>query len=104
VLDETRWACAICSVEAVQCGQRAGWRDIEDRSTSAATGPRATRCSVQVPIGSLDQRTGGNFTVRATPLGRKVVQRRQRTAKVDFEERSHPSRERVIGIRETLSN
>jgi hypothetical protein len=74
---------AVRQVEAVQRHQRAGCRDFEDRSTAAATGPSParSRCSVQVPVGALDQGTDGDLTVRAPALGTKVVQRRQRTAR-----------------------
>jgi len=84
---------AVDQVKAVQCRQRARGRDFENRPTASDCGASSShvagvaRCSVQGPVGALDQRASGRFTVRATVLGTKIVKRRQRAAWGDFEER-----------------
>jgi hypothetical protein len=90
-LDEPSGVTAVLQVKAVQRGQRTGCRDFEDRpaATGITTGrvPARSRCSIQVPVVALDQRSSGLLAVRATALGTKVVQRRQGAPGRDFEER-----------------
>src|SRR5271169_5299593 len=74
------------------CRLRTGCRDSEDRPTASVISTRGvpprSRYSVQVPVCALDQRAAGPYAVRATALGTKVVQRRQRAAGGDFEDRA----------------
>ena len=70
----------------MQRRQRAARGDFEDRPI--VVGPAIHRCPVEVPIGGLDQPRPGVATVHATALRTKAVQRRQRAAWGDFEDRA----------------
>jgi hypothetical protein len=70
------------TVEGVQCGQRAGWGDLEDSARVAHS--KAAACPVEVPVRGLDQRRAGSAAVPAA----EAVQRGQRTARSDFEHRA----------------
>jgi hypothetical protein len=75
-------------MEAMQRRQRAAWSDPEDRPTAiGARGaiPAINSCAVEVPVDSLNQRCGF-AAVRATALLAKVVKRRQRATRAEFED------------------
>jgi hypothetical protein len=73
VLDQRVWVSAVRVVEAVQRGQRATRTHLEDRAIRV--GPATGSCSVEVPIGGLDQRRCGTGAVRAV----EAVQRASST-------------------------
>ena len=67
--------------------------DSEDRSTATvktgnAVRPPSSCRSVKVPIGCLDQVRQGEAAVRAVGARAKIVKRRQRAGRSDFENRS----------------
>src|SRR5208337_1267944 len=72
--------------KTVKRGQCAGWGDFEDRAKVA--GPAAACCSVEVPVGGLDQPRVGVRSVRATGLDAKTVKRGQSATRGDLEDRS----------------
>jgi len=81
---------AVRAVEAVQHGERAARRDPEDGPTATragGAGPAQERCSVEVPIAGLDQPSWLG-AVRAV----ETVQRRERAAWRDFEDRAAATR------------
>ena len=86
-LDQPRVGASALRVpsKAVQCRQRATWRDFENRAI--AVGPAHFRSPVEVPVGGQYQPRVGLGAVRATALGAKAVKRRQRAAWGDFEGR-----------------
>src|SRR5208337_4250587 len=69
VLDQSRLElAAVRAVEAVQRRQRPTWGDFEDRPTAiraGVVGPAKDCCSVEIPIGGLNQPRFGLAAVRA---------------------------------------
>ena len=64
-LDQPREAeFTVGAVETVQCGQRTGWSDFEDRAKSWIVGPAPVRCPIKVPVSALDQRRKGVEAIR----------------------------------------
>ena len=76
---------AALGANVVKRGERAAGGDFEDRAV--AVGSAGDRCSIQIPIGGLDQPRLGELAVRATTLRAKAVQCGERAAWGDFEDR-----------------
>ena len=76
------------AVEAVQRGQHTFWGHFEYRAAVVRPAPAPIRCSVEVPVGALNQPRLGVAAVRAITFGAKAVKRGQRPPRGDFEDRA----------------
>lgn len=89
-LDQPPGGASVRALEAVKCGQRAAWGDLEDRAIVG--GPAKTRCPIKIPIDGLDQTRGGAASVRAMGLRTKAVKDSQEAARGDLEDCAYPLR------------
>src|SRR5205814_5646392 len=71
---------------AMQCGQRASRSDFENRTAAIGTAPR--RCTVEIPVGGLDESGHRLRRVRAIRWLAKAVNRGQCALRCDLKNRA----------------
>src|SRR5260221_371901 len=85
-----------CRAETVKHRERAIRGDLEKRSDESGTAIK--RCSVEAPVGALDESCIRLCAVHTAGLGAKTVKRRQDAAQRDFEDCTTPRNITVCGI------